>query len=145
MAKAKVNNVKFRAAQLADDLPDEVDFSRLAPVVGRGIHADEAAGDPPLLVAYVVVDNTSVTYSLADGRTVSAPLNWYPRLLHATPRERNDWRLVMGGRAVFWRPLDLAVSGKALLEGTKANETSASLRKWLGSRGGESRARKKSA
>lgn len=134
MPKPKVRHVKFSAEEMAYDLPDELDFSKLTPVIGSGILADECEGGKPLKVAYVVVDEALVTYSLVDGRKVSAPLGWYPRLRHATPGERNDWRLIMGGRAVTWRSLGLAISAKALLEGTKAHEPPASLRKWMAER-----------
>ena len=114
-------------------MPNRSD-NKLVPIVGRGIYAAECRGEPALKVTYVVVDENAVTYSLADGRTVSAPLKWYPRLQYATPRERNDWRVILGGRAVSWRPLRLAIAAKALLEGTRASESPLALKKWLSER-----------
>ena len=143
MPANKVRHVEPSPKELAEDPLDHLDLSKLAPVVGRGIFADEARGERPLKVAYVVVDEMSVTYSLEDGRKVSAPLAWYPRLQHATPAERNDWRLILGGRAASWRSLKMAVSAKALLEGAKANESPASLRKWLTERSKTRRQQKK--
>jgi len=91
-------------------------------------------GSRPLKLVYVVVDDRSVRVSLEDGRALSVPLDWYPRLVHASPAERNNWRLIMGGRAVSWQPLGLAVSAKALIEGDKATEPPVALRKWLAAR-----------
>ena len=113
----------------------ETELSKLIPVVGRGLFAGESRGGNGLpKVKYVVVDDASLALSLYDGRTVTAPLDWYPRLKHATSAERNDWRPILGGRAVLWKSLGLGVSVKALLEGTKATESAASLKKWLAGR-----------
>ena len=111
------------------------DFSKLTRVIGRGIYAAEMRGAAPLKATYAVVDDSRLEVSLEDGRRVAVPLGWYPRLLHASPAERNDWRLVMGGRAVMWEPLGLCISVKAVLEGIRAEESSASLKKWLHGRG----------
>jgi hypothetical protein len=58
----------------------------------------------------VTVENVAVTkdtleLELADGRTVTAPLAWYPRLLHGTAKERANWRLIGGGEGVHWPDL----------------------------------------
>jgi hypothetical protein len=134
MAKVTHKPVKFSPEEMAIDFPADADPSRMIPVIGCGIHAAEMRGEPPLKVKYVIVDDASVAFSLDDGRKVSAPLDWYPRLKHATPGERNSWRLLMGGRAVLWRNLGLAISAKAILEGTRANESAAALKKWIDSR-----------
>jgi ABC-type branched-subunit amino acid transport system substrate-binding protein len=128
---------------MREELPAELDFSKLTPVIGRGIFAAEARGAAPMKARYAVVDEESIAVSLEDGRRVIAPIAWYPRLKHATPAERNNWRLLMGGRAVGWRSLGLAIAVKALLEGTKASESAASLRKWLDER--TSKQRRKTA
>lgn len=143
MPKHKVRHVKFSPEEMAYEIPEELDFSKLTPIIGRGIHAAEYQGEPPLKVAYVVVDQTTVTYMLQDGRAVSAPLNWYPRLQHATPPERNDWSLILGGRAVIWRSLGIAIAAKAIFEGTKANEKPAMFRKWLANRAKVQQAQRK--
>lgn len=132
MPKHKVKLVKFSPEEMAYESPE--DTSHLTPVIGRGIYSAEYRGQPPLLVKYVVVDESSLGISLQDGRKVSAPLEWYPRLKHATPAERNDWRLILGGRAVDWHSLGLAIAAKAILEGTRASESPAALKKWLDSR-----------
>lgn len=46
----------------------------------------------------VVVTDDTMTVDLSDGRTISVPLVWYPRLLHGTPKERNNWRLIGGNQ-----------------------------------------------
>lgn len=103
-------------------------------VIGRGIHAGEARGEKPLKANYVVVDEDTVALSLDDQRHISAPIVWYPRLRHATPAERNDWKLISGGRSVFWPSLNVAISVVSMIKGEKATETPAQLKKWLDQR-----------
>jgi hypothetical protein len=71
---------------------------------------------------------------LRDGRSVSVPLSWYPRLADATPRERRNWELIGPGLGVHWPDLDEDVSVEAVLAGLGSNESSASLRRWRASR-----------
>jgi hypothetical protein len=86
----------------------------------------------------------AIAVELSDGRTVTAPLSWYPRLLHATTRERRHWRLVGGGEGVHWPDLDEDISVEGLLAGRPSAESQASLEKWLGGRGRRGRARARS-
>ena len=53
--------------------------------------------------------------TLADGRCVSAPLEWFPRLLRATPKQRRNWRLLGGGVGIHWEDVDEDVSVRSLL------------------------------
>ncbi len=82
----------------------------------------------------VEVDEESLTVELADGRTVAAPLAWYPRLVHATSEERNNWRLIAGGLGVHWPALDEDISVANLLNGQPSTESQASFKKWLAGR-----------
>lgn len=91
--------------------------------------------DPLALDAAVSDDTLSV--ELADGRTVAAPLVWYPRLAHATPDERANWRLIGGGRGVHWPALDEDISVANLLAGQLSMESQQSLQKWLATRAKE--------
>jgi hypothetical protein len=52
---------------------------------------------------------------LADGREISAPLIWSPRLQNATPAQRNDWRLIGGGIGIHWEAVDEDISVESLL------------------------------
>ena len=63
--------------------------------------------------AVCTADELIVT--LADGRRVSAPLGWFPRLLHATPEQRARWRLIGGGLGLLWDELDEDISVRSLL------------------------------
>ena len=54
-----------------------------------------------------------IILDLADGRTLSVPLEWYPRLLHATPEERANWRLLGDGYAIEWPDLDEHIGAEA--------------------------------
>lgn len=82
----------------------------------------------------VRLDDANVSVELADGRTVTAPIAWYPRLAHGTPVERGDWRLIAGGRGIHWPALDEDVSVENLLNGQPSGESQTSLKRWLAQR-----------
>ena len=65
----------------------------------------------------VHVGEDTLSVDLMDGRTITVPLAWYPRLLHATPEERNSWRVAGGGFGIHWPDLDEDLSTEGLLRG----------------------------
>ena len=79
----------------------------------------------------VQVLDAELVLRLSDGRTISAPLAWFPRLLHATPEQRNNWRLIGKGVGIHWPDLDEDISVESLLAGRRSGETQDSLRRWL--------------
>ena len=83
----------------------------------------------------VAVTEDTLRVDLSDGRTISAPLAWYPRLLHATPAERRNWRLIAKGRGIHWQAIDEDISVRGLLAGRASGESQASFKKWLRQRG----------
>ncbi len=82
----------------------------------------------------VLVTDDSLTVDLTDGRTISVPLAWYPRLMHGTPRERNNWQLIGGGEGIHWPDLDEDLSLVGLLLGRPTRESQNSLQRWLNRR-----------
>ena len=84
----------------------------------------------------VAVTDESLTVELSDGRTISVPLAWYPRLTHATPEERQRWRLIGRGEGIHWTDLDEDVSIEGLLAGRPSGESQKSLKRWLEQRRG---------
>jgi|SRR5437870_12921455 len=88
------------------------------------------------LAQRVSVTDDALTVDLLDGRTVSVPLSWYPRLAHATPAERANWRLIGRGEGIHWPDLDEDISVAGLLAGRPSGESQSSLRRWLESRQG---------
>ena len=82
----------------------------------------------------VTVTEDSLVVDLRDGRTVSAPLAWYPRLLHGTPEERNSWRLIGNGEGIHWPDLDEDLSIESLISGRPSGESQSSLKHWLETR-----------
>ncbi len=82
----------------------------------------------------LVVDADSLVVNLSDGRVVSVPLAWFPRLLHGTPVERAHWHLIGGGQGLHWDDLDEDISVEGLLAGRPSAESPSSLKRWLGSR-----------
>lgn len=88
------------------------------------------------LAQQVTVTDDALVVDLLDGRTVSVPLSWYPRLAHGTPAERTNWRLIGRGEGIHWPDLDEDISVAGLLAGWPSGETQSSLRRWLESRQG---------
>lgn len=71
-------------------------------------------------VADVRCDEDSLIVDLMDGRTISVPLAWYPRLLQATPAERAVWEIAGGGYGIHWPDIDEDLSTEGLLRGAPA-------------------------
>jgi len=82
----------------------------------------------------VKVADDALTVVLLDGRTVTVPVSWYPRLANGSPKERLNWQLLGGGHGIHWPDLDEDVSVDALLAGRPSAESHGSLQKWLGAR-----------
>ena len=82
----------------------------------------------------VTVTDDTLTAELSDGRTISVPILWYPRLTHATPEERNNWRLIGTGQGIHWPDLDEDISVEGMLAGWPSRESQKSLQKWLDAR-----------
>lgn len=76
----------------------------------------------------------SLTVRLDDGRALSVPLTWYPRLLLGTKAEREDCELIGDGEGIHWPALDEDISLEGLLAGRRSCESAASLAKWLAER-----------
>jgi hypothetical protein len=79
----------------------------------------------------VVVSDDSLVIELADGRTISAPIAWYPRLLHGKPEERDNWRLIGQGEGIHWPDLDEDISVENILLGRPSGESQRSFKRWL--------------
>ena len=88
----------------------------------------------PLAVDLTVTGET-LTLVLADGRSLSVPLAWYPRLAHASEGERAHWQLLGGGYAVEWPDLDEHIGVAGVLAGRRSGESEASFKRWMASRG----------
>lgn len=87
----------------------------------------------PMAEAVTVTDDT-LTVELSDGRSLSVPLAWFPRLVHARPEERKSWRLIGRGHGIHWNKLDEDISVEGLLAGKPSGESQTSFKKWLSSR-----------
>ncbi len=85
-------------------------------------------------ISEAVVSDKELTVNLADGRNISVPLSWYPRLLYASPKERDNWQLLGDGYAIEWPDLDEHIGIEGLLAGRRSSESGKSLQRWLASR-----------
>jgi Protein of unknown function (DUF2442) len=73
----------------------------------------------------------SIVVLLDDGRALSVPLTWFPRLLHGTKSEREKVELISDGEGIHWPELDEDISVEGLLAGRRSAESDASLSRWL--------------
>ena len=80
------------------------------------------------------ISDDTLAVELADGRTVSVPLVWYPRLVHGTNEERTNWRLIGQGQGIHWPDLDEDISVKNILFGQPSGESQRSLSRWIENR-----------
>ena len=71
-------------------------------------------------VASVSFTDDSLSVGLMDGRTISVPLAWYPRLLHASQEQLANWKVAGGGYGIHWPDLDEDLSTEGLLRGAPA-------------------------
>jgi hypothetical protein len=79
----------------------------------------------------VQFSDDSLIVHLDDGRTLSTPLAWYPRLLQGTRKEREAFELIGAGEGIHWPQLDEDISVEGLLAGRRSAESDASLSRWL--------------
>jgi hypothetical protein len=79
----------------------------------------------------LTISGDTISIDLDDGRSISVPLSWYPRLYHANRKEQNNWILVGEGHGIHWPDLDEDVSIQGILEGNQSSESLRSLKKWL--------------
>ena len=88
-----------------------------------------------ILARSASVTEDYIVVELADARSLSVPLAWYPRLLHGTVEERNNCRLIGGGDGIHWPDLDEDISVAGLVAGRPSGESPSSLERWLKARG----------
>ena len=86
--------------------------------------------ESPAAVTIRVTDEC-LSADLADGRTITVPIEWYPRLLHGTPGERDNWDLSGDGAHIHWPDLDEDISTEGLIAGWPSRETEESFNRWL--------------
>jgi len=84
----------------------------------------------PVATRAQATDDT-LSLDLSDGRSITVPLAWYPRLSHGTVDERNNWRLIGNGSGIHWPDLDEDISVQNLLEGKSSGESQTSFKRWL--------------
>ena len=79
----------------------------------------------------VKITEENLTVDLEDGRIISVPIAWYPRLWHGSQQEREHWRLIGGGVGIHWPELDEDISVEGIIMGRRSGESQRSLKRWL--------------
>lgn len=87
--------------------------------------------DRDVFAESVQFSDDSMIVGLDDGRSISVPLAWYPRLLHGSAKERGHFELIGEGEGIHWPELDEDISVEGLLAGKRSTETDTSLSQWL--------------
>lgn len=82
----------------------------------------------------VKITEDMLIIELTDGRVISVPLTWYPRLWYGTSGERADFEIIGDGEYIHWRELDEDLSVSGILAGRRSMENPESLKKWLAER-----------
>jgi len=89
--------------------------------------------DVPNAIGVIVTDDT-LSVELSDGRSISVPLAWYPRLVHADQAERSKWKFIGQGEGIHWEAVDEDLSVEGLLAGRPSGESQLSFQRWLSTR-----------
>jgi hypothetical protein len=84
----------------------------------------------PMIRSVEIADGRIVVF-LADGRTISVPISWYPRLSHAHANDLSECRITGRGKGIHWPKLDEDISVENILFGQPSGESSASFQRWL--------------
>jgi hypothetical protein len=84
---------------------------------------------------FVQLNDEEFVVMLEDGRSLTIPLDWYPRLKQGTPEERQNWRLLGEGYAIEWPDLDEHIGIEGLIAGRRSGESVMSFDRWLAMRG----------
>ncbi|MBU2444529.1 MAG: DUF2442 domain-containing protein [Bacteroidetes bacterium] len=79
----------------------------------------------------VVVTDDALIVDFFDGRTITVPLAWYPRLLHGSASEQNNWKIIGNGEGIHWAELDEDISVENLVFGKRSGESQNSFKKWI--------------
>ncbi len=82
----------------------------------------------------VEINDETLTVELLDGRVISVPLAWFPRLWYGTPKERERFQLIGDGAIIHWPDLDEDLSIEGILAGRRSGESPESLNRWLAAR-----------
>ncbi len=87
----------------------------------------------PRIVDVTITDDT-LSADLEDGRTISVPIGWYPRVAYATPQERASFQISGAGYGIHWPELDEDLGVEGLLLGRRSGESTTSFKEWLDQR-----------
>ena len=88
----------------------------------------------PPRIDHVNVSDSALNVYLTDGRVLSCPLAWFPRLVHGTHAERNNYELVGDNDVIHWHDLDEDIELSRLFEGGSSAESEDSIQRWLAKR-----------
>lgn len=89
---------------------------------------------PSVCIQDIKITSSALTIELSDGRSISAPLVWYPRLLNASTKERSHWELIGEGHGIHWPDIDEDLSMEGIILGRPSYESQKSFLRWLAER-----------
>lgn len=121
-----------RAEAVAAKTRKPLAFGTMA--VAHGSDGDPGSEATEASAIDVEVSEHVLRVALSDGRVISVPVEWYPRLVHATQEEKRNWRLIGGGLGIRWKDIDEDISVQSLLMGKASMESLSSFSNWLETR-----------
>ena len=100
---------------------------------GNGMNGMPSAGMTSALsrIVHVTLTKDTLSIYLEDGRTISVPIGWYPRLTHGTQTERANYQISGAGFGIYWPDLDEDIGVGGLILGKKSTESATSFERWL--------------
>lgn len=96
--------------------------------------SSRVSGPPTDFARTIRLTDERLIVELTDGREISVPLSWYPRLAHGSHTEREHWELIGRGDGIHWPLLDEDISVEGLLGGQRSGESAPSFERWLQAR-----------
>ena len=97
-----------------------------------GTNSVKQAQAPTLIrIINVTVTDDTLAVDLEDGRSISIPIGWYPRLAYGTPAERDNFQISGAGYGIHWPDLDEDIGVEGILLGRKSSESQTSFARWL--------------
>jgi hypothetical protein len=115
------------------ELREEYDLAKMT-VVARGRYDSNMQASQEIVlprINYITINDDTLSVDLEDGRTISVPIGWYPRLAHGTPAERENFQISGAGYGIYWRDLDEDIGVEGMLLGKKSTESLESFERWL--------------
>lgn len=111
-------------------LTRSIEWLKITRIVYWGVGMNTLTIERQVKAIDIQFREDTLLVDLSDGRSISIPLAWFPRLFHATEKERKHWRLIGKGEGIHWPDLDEDISVENILAGIPSQESPGSFKRW---------------